>query len=109
MKRAYLGEFEELVLLTVASLNDGAYGLEVQRALREEAQRSVALATVHSALYRLEKKGYVQSALGGATQQRGGRRKRLFSITGAGLRTLTETRTVREHLWQRVHHLHPTA
>ena len=108
MKRAYLGEFEELVLLAVASLKDEAYGLEVQRVLRDEAQRSVALATVHSALYRLEKKGYVASALGGATRQRGGRRKRLFTVTGGGLRTLTETRAVREHLWQRVHRLHPT-
>ncbi len=55
MKRANLGEFEELVLLAVASLKEGAYGLEVQRVLDEEARRSVALATVHSALYRLEK------------------------------------------------------
>ena len=109
MKRAHLGEFEELVLLAVASLKEEAYGLEVQRVLREEAQRNVALATVHSALYRLEKKGYVRSALGGATQQRGGRRKRLFTVTGGGLHTLTETRAVREHLWQQVHRLHPTA
>ena len=109
MKRAHLGEFEELVLLAVASLAEGAYGLEVQRVLHEEARRPVALATVHSALYRLEKKGYVRSALGGATQQRGGRRKRLFTVTGGGLHALTEARTVRENLWQQVHRLHPTA
>ena len=102
MKRAHLGEFEELVLLAVASLHDGAYGLEVQRVLVDEARRSVALATVHSALYRLERKGYVESELGGATQQRGGRRKRLFTITGAGLRTLAAARDVREHLWRRI-------
>ena len=108
MKRANLGEFEELVLLAVASLHDGAYGLEVQRVLKDEARRPVALATVHSALYRLERKGYVQSELGGATRQRGGRRKRLFAVTGAGLSTLAEARTVRDHLWQRVQGLHPT-
>ena len=108
MKRAHLGEFEELVLLAVASLHDGAYGLEVQRVLADEARRSVALATVHSALYRLERKGYVQSELGGATQQRGGRRKRLFAITGAGLSTLADARAVREHLWQRVQGVQPT-
>ena len=108
MKRAHLGEFEELVLLAVASLHDGAYGLEVQRVLKDEARRSVALATVHSALYRLERKGYVQSELGGATQQRGGRRKRLFTVTGAGLSVLAAARDVREHLWQQVHRLHPT-
>ncbi len=108
MKRAYLGEFEELVLLAVASLHDGAYGLEVQRVLKDEARRNVALATVHSALYRLERKGYVQSELGGATRQRGGRRKRLFTITGAGLSTLAEARAVREHLWQRTQGVLPT-
>ena len=108
MKRAHLGEFEELVLLAVASLHDGAYGLEVQRVLADEARRSVALATVHSALYRLERKGYVQSELGGATQQRGGRRKRLFTITGTGLSSLAAARDVRAHLWERVHRLHPT-
>ena len=108
MKRAHLGEFEELVLLAVASLHGSAYGLEVQRVLVDEARRSVALATVHSALYRLERKGYVQSELGGATQQRGGRRKRLFAITGAGLSTLADARAVREHLWQRVQGFQPT-
>lgn len=99
MKRAKLGEFEELVLLTVVALREDAYGLSVQQALRKEAQRPVELATVHSALYRLEKKGYVRSAMGGATQERGGRRKRLFEVTAAGLAVLDEVRLVREHMW----------
>ena len=108
MKRAHLGEFEELVVLAVASLHGGTYGLEVQRVLADEARRTVALATVHSALYRLERKGYLQSELGGATQQRGGRRKRLFTVTGTGLSVLADARDVREHLWQMVHRLYPT-
>ncbi len=107
MKRAHLGEFEELVLLAVASLGEEAYGLKVQRVLDEDARRSVALASVHSALYRLEEKGYVRSAMGGATQQRGGRRKRLFTVTGAGLNTLAAVREVREHLWQRIAGIQP--
>lgn len=109
MKRAPLGEFEELVLLAVASLPGEAYGLHVQRILQEDANRSVTLATVHSGLYRLEKKGYLKSELGGATERRGGRRKRLFVVTGAGMRALREAHDVREHLWQRVLQLNPTA
>ena len=109
MKRANLGEFEELVLLAVASMPRSAYGLNVQGVLTKEAHRSVTLATLHSALYRLEQKGYVRSELGGATRQRGGRRKRLFSITGAGMNVLRNVQAVREHMWQIVHRIQPTS
>lgn len=103
MKRAKIGEFEELVLLTVVALREEAYGLSVQQALHNEAKRPVELATVHSALYRLEKKGYVRSVMGGATKQRGGRRKRLFEVTAAGLQTLDEVRLIRKHMWSLIH------
>jgi DNA-binding PadR family transcriptional regulator len=99
MKYAKLGEFEELVLLTVASLGEAAYGLSVQQRLTHEARRPVELATVHSALYRLEDKGFLSSELGGATAERGGRRKRLFTPTGAGWDALQAARAVRERLW----------
>lgn len=100
MKHAQLGELEELVLLTVASLRGEAYGFTVQQRLINEAQRQVELATVHSALYRLERKGFVRSTLGGATASRGGRRKRLYTITTAGRQALDQVRLVRAHLWQ---------
>ncbi|MVM33467.1 PadR family transcriptional regulator [Spirosoma sp. HMF4905] len=99
MGRAYLGEFEELVLLTVAILNGSAYGLSIADELKQRTHRSINLSGVHVALYRLEEKGLVQSEYGGATATRGGRRKRLFSITAIGQQTLSDLREVRNELW----------
>ncbi|RYU93193.1 PadR family transcriptional regulator [Emticicia agri] len=102
MGRPYLGEFEELVLLTVAVLEGGAYGVTIAAELKKRTDRAITLSGVHIALYRLEEKGFVSSALGGATNERGGRRKRLFSITGLGKRTLDEMRQVRNELWSAI-------
>jgi DNA-binding PadR family transcriptional regulator len=100
MSRGYLGEFEELVLLSVAAMNGEAYGAAIVQELKQRTDRSVQLSAVHVALYRLEEKGLVSSRVGGATAERGGRRKRLFTSTSAGYRVLTEVRQVREELWQ---------
>jgi DNA-binding PadR family transcriptional regulator len=100
MNRTYLGEFEELVLLTVAHMKGEAYGAAITQDIKQRTGRSVILSAVHVALYRLEEKGLVTSSVGGATQERGGRRKRLFSITVYGINTLSEIRQVREDLWQ---------
>jgi DNA-binding PadR family transcriptional regulator len=105
MGRTYLGEFEELVLLTVAILNGSAYGLAIAEELKQRTNRSINLSGVHVALYRLEEKGFVCSELGGATAARGGRRKRLFLITAYGKRTLDEIRQVRNDLWDAMPHL----
>ncbi|QHV99346.1 PadR family transcriptional regulator [Spirosoma endbachense] len=105
MSRTYLGEFEELVLLTVAILNGSAYGLNIAEELKQRTNRSINLSGVHVALYRLEEKGFVQSELGGATPARGGRRKRLFLITTYGKRTLDELRQVRNDLWEAIPNL----
>lgn len=105
MGRTYLGEFEELVLLTVALLNGTAYGLNIADELTQRSNRSINLSGVHVALYRLEEKGFVKSELGGATTARGGRRKRLFSITAYGKRTLDEMRQVRNDLWEAIPNL----
>ena len=105
MSRTYLGEFEELVLLTVAILNGAAYGLNIAQELKQRTTRSINLSGVHVALYRLEEKGFVQSELGGASAARGGRRKRLFAITAYGKRTLDELRQVRNDLWEAIPNL----
>ena len=102
MGRAYLGEFEELVLLTVAVLEGEAYGVTVAAELKQRTERTISLSGVHIALYRLEEKGFVSSELGGATAARGGRRKRLFTITALGKRTLGEMRAVRNELWNAI-------
>ncbi|WP_128546839.1 PadR family transcriptional regulator [Larkinella soli] len=102
MGRAYLGEFEELVLLTVAVLDGNAYGVTIAAELKQRTRRTISLSGVHIALYRLEEKGFVRSELGGATSSRGGRRKRLFGITTAGRQTLADMRDVRNDLWNAI-------
>jgi PadR family transcriptional regulator, regulatory protein PadR len=102
MRRTYLGEFEEIVLLTVAVLGEGAYSVSITNELDEQSGRSVSLSAVHAALHRLEEKGMLNSHLGDATAERGGRRKRLFSVTAKGSRTLHEIRAVREQLWKAI-------
>lgn len=100
MKGIHLGEFEELVLLAVGILAGEAYGVTVAEEIEKQTGRSVSLSPVHSALYRLEEKGYVESELGGATQTRGGRRKRMYELTAAGRAALEETRAIRNRLWK---------
>jgi PadR family transcriptional regulator PadR len=100
MRRTYLGEFEEIVLLMVAILDGGAYGVSVSQELEQRTGRTVTFGTVHNTLIRLEEKGFVQSQLGGATSERGGRRKRLFCLTALGSRALVDIQQLRTQLWQ---------
>lgn len=102
MKRTYLGEFEEIVLLTVAVLHDGAYGVAITDELDRQTGRSVSISAVHSALHRLEEKGMLKSHMGDATAERGGRRKRLFTVTALGSRALHDIRSVRDQLWSSI-------
>nr|WP_293834371.1 PadR family transcriptional regulator [uncultured Arsenicibacter sp.] len=102
MGRSYLGEFEELVLLAVAVLDGNAYGVAIADELKQRTDRAINLSGIHVALYRLEEKGLVVSELGGATAERGGRRKRLFSITPLGSKTLNDMRDVRNQLWDAI-------
>ncbi|GAB3995475.1 hypothetical protein GCM10028807_35700 [Spirosoma daeguense] len=99
MRRTYLGEFEEIVLLTVAVLNERAYGVAITDELDRQTGRSVTISAVHAALHRLQEKGMLSSHMSDATAERGGRRKRLFTVTALGSRTLHDIRTMREQLW----------
>lgn len=99
MKRTFLGEFEEIVLLTVAILGEEAYGVTVTQELEQKTGRSVGFSSVHTTLQRLEEKGFLASQMGGATAERGGRRKRFFTVTATGRRALVEVKQVREELW----------
>ena len=102
MKRAYLGEFEEIVLLMVAMLADDAYGVRITHEIISQTRRQVRLNQVHASLHRLEEKGMVNSKLGDPTAERGGRRKRIFKITALGKRTLADMSSVRDHLWSQI-------
>jgi len=99
MAKEYLGEFEELVLTLVAALQDDAYGAAIAMKIETELKRQVTLSAVHVTLYRLEDKGYIKSKVGGATAERGGRRKRIFTLTHSGLATLKGMQEARLHLW----------
>lgn len=100
MSKAYLGEFEELVLTMVGILGEEAYGNAIVEEIEQQVGRKVNLSAVHVTLYRLEDKGLVRSEMGGATATRGGRRKRFFTISNAGLSILRELRESRLKLWK---------
>jgi DNA-binding PadR family transcriptional regulator len=102
MKGTYIGEFEELIMLAVASGGDEAYAVSIKESIERNADRSVAISAVHSALYRLEQKGFLRSKLGGATQKRGGKEKRLFQVTNSGLAALRESKELREGYWNKI-------
>ncbi|GAB3968206.1 hypothetical protein GCM10028806_11720 [Spirosoma terrae] len=97
-----MGEFEELVLLTVAVLGEGAYGVAITDELDRQTGRSVSISAVHAALHRLEEKGMLSSRMGESTAERGGRRKRLFTVTALGSRTLHDIRSMRDQLWHSI-------
>lgn len=97
--RIYLGELEELILLIVALLNKEAYGVSITDELKKQAGREISISAAHAALHRLENKGFVRSKMGGASVVRGGRRKRLFTITTYGRNALEEVRDTRNLIW----------
>lgn len=100
MNREYLGEFEELVLTMVGILQEDAYGNAIVNEIKERVGRSVNLSAVHVTLYRLEDKGLLKSRMGGSTNARGGRRKRIFTVTNAGLAMLRAMKEARLDLWK---------
>lgn len=100
MNKDFLGEFEELVLTMVGILQGEAYGNAIVNEIRERIGREVSLSAVHVTLYRLEDKGFVKSSMGGATASRGGRRKRIFTVTNAGLAMLRSMKEMRTGLWK---------
>jgi len=102
MAKEYLGEFEELILTMVAALQEDAYGAAISEEIEVRMRREVNLSAVHVTLYRLEDKGYVKSSMGGGTNERGGRRKRIFTITSAGMAMLRAMKQSRVELWKLV-------
>jgi len=102
MKGTNLGEFEELVLLTVAALLEDAYSVAICDELSRHTGRSVKLGVVHAVLHRLEEKGLVKSELGEATKARGGKRKRFYQITVPGKAALVQAKAMRDELWGRI-------
>lgn len=102
MKGTYLGEFEEIVLLAAGILRDAAYGVAIRKEIEKQTRRSVNIGAVHTALHRLEEKGYLKSKFGEASLVRGGKRKRIFTLTSYGLKALQKAQTLRSNMWSQL-------
>ncbi|MEO9482210.1 MAG: helix-turn-helix transcriptional regulator [Ekhidna sp.] len=98
MKGTNLGEFEELVLLTVGILYDNAYSVAIQHELNKQTDRKVSISSVHAAVYRLEEKGLLNSRMGEMSNERGGKRKRIFTISQAGKVALEKANELRNRM-----------
>ena len=102
MKRAQIGELEELVLLTVGSIYEQAYAVMILEVIKEHTGRNIDVTAIHSVLRRLENKGFLTSSMGGATQERGGRRKKFFILSQSGRATIDEVMSVRLALYEKI-------
>lgn len=102
MKKYSLGEFEEIVLLATAILHKSAYGISIKDEIERHLDRSVSFGALHTALLRLEDKGYIRSAKGEEREERAGRPRNYFEITAAGKKAITYARESRERMWNAI-------
>jgi DNA-binding PadR family transcriptional regulator len=102
MPRAYLTDFELMILLAILRIGDEAYGVPIAREIEETGGRSVVLGAVYAALDRLQANGLVSSTVGEPTPERGGRAKRFFRVTPAGLKGIRQTQRALVKLWSDV-------
>ena len=99
MRYESLGEFEQSLLLAIAHLGDGAYGVPIRREIERRTGRDVAIGAIYTSLNRLERKDFVRSTMSEATPQRGGRSKRYFRLTAVGAENLRQSRKRLEQMW----------
>jgi PadR family transcriptional regulator PadR len=97
--RAYLGNFELMVMLVLIRLGETAYGIPIAHEIEVVGGREVSLGSIYATLERLQEKGLVSSKLGEPTPERGGRAKRYFSVTAKGVREIREAQRVLKKLW----------
>jgi PadR family transcriptional regulator, regulatory protein PadR len=102
MKKYQLGEFEELVILTIGILNNEAYSVAIKTEIESRLSRNVSMGALHTALRRLEDKGYLKSYAGEGTEERAGRPKRYFTITAMGKRAMQYSKEVRDEFWRAI-------
>lgn len=102
MKKYQLGEFEEIVLLTVGILYKEAYGISIKTEIETRLSRNVSVGALQTALKRLERKGYLRSYEGEATEERAGRPKKYFEITAYGKKALEYSKQTRDELWSAI-------
>ena len=100
--RSNIGEFEEIVMLTIGILGENAYGLAIKLEIERRLKRPVSMGALHTGLYRLEEKGYLKSRLGEVTNVRGGKPKRYFKVTASGQKAVKDTMESRQKLWKSI-------
>jgi DNA-binding PadR family transcriptional regulator len=100
MQSMYLGEFEQIVLLAILRLGDQAYAIPVRQEIEDRTGRSVARGALYTALERLEAKKCLRSRMSDPLPERGGRSRRYFSVTPAGLAAVRASRRSLLNLWQ---------
>ena len=105
MAPAYLGEFEQLLLLTVLRLGSEAYGADIARELDERADRSVSRGALYTSLDRLEDKGLVRWKAASGTPARNGLPRRVYAVTPAGVAALRASRDTLQRMWRGLEHL----
>ena len=102
MKGDRLGEFEEFTLLAVRALGDNTYAVPVQQYVEKVTARPVSLGSIYATLTRLEETGFLRSTMSEAVAQRGGKSRRVYSVTPSGLRTARDLHRVRERMWNAI-------
>ena len=102
LKKYQLGEFEEIVILTVAILYKEAYGVAIKKEIETRLSRKVSMGAMHSALVRMEEKGYIKSSDGEETEERMGRPRRYFQITALGKKAMEYSKETRMDLWRAI-------
>jgi DNA-binding PadR family transcriptional regulator len=102
MKKYQLGEFEEIVILTIAILHKEAYGVAIKDEIQSRLSRNVSMGAMHTALVRLEDKGYIKSNSGESTEERMGRPRRYYQITGLGKKAMEYSKETRNELWRAI-------
>lgn len=102
MKGEHLGEFEEFTLLAVRALGDNTYAVPIQQYVEKVTARPISIGAVYAALGRLEEKGFLRSTMSEAVAQRGGKAKRVYTVTPSGLRTARDLHRVRERIWNAI-------
>jgi DNA-binding PadR family transcriptional regulator len=100
MTKSPLGELEIVVLLAVLQVEQGAYATNVAAQIRARTGRRVARGALYVTLERLVDKGYLRSRLGGTAAGRGGRARRYYAVTAAGLRAVRHAREAMRAMWQ---------
>ncbi len=102
MKGERLGEFEEFTLLAVRALGDSTYAVPIQQYVEKVTTRPVSIGSIYAALARLEDKGFLRSSMSEAVAQRGGKARRVYTVTPVGLSTARDLHHVRERIWKTI-------